>query len=194
MGWRRRRSQERNDWVGIREVLYGEVLVEPDANLDALRAITADVGAESMQQIAAWSRLRAEGVLPDPEIATQVLGVVVEIGLPQGLDLVAAYRDHRARYYNFSGAGTVWERPDDRLDARIDDVLVAGEEVIGQIGPWEGALPDPPKAGAARLSILTPGGLCFGQGPTDSLAAQPLAAPLFTAATSLMTALIALRP
>lgn len=89
--------------------------------------------------------------------------------MAEGLDLLAAYQGHHARYYNFSGRGVVWERPDDRLDAVIDEVLAAGASIVEHIGPCEGERPEPPAGGDARLSMLTPGGLYFGQGPTQRL-------------------------
>jgi hypothetical protein len=194
MVWRSRRSQPRNDWAGIRELLLGELPANPDAGIETLRAIATAADAESLPRAAAWSQLRALGVHPDPDVASQVLGVVVEVGMPEGLDLFAAYRDHRARYYNPSGRSVVWERPDDRLDADIDAVLAAGEQIVTHIGPWDGELPAPPSAGATRLSMLTPAGLQFGQGPTERLTAEPLTAALFAAAARLMTALTTVVP
>ncbi|GAB2962493.1 hypothetical protein GCM10027048_33810 [Hymenobacter coalescens] len=91
-----------------------------------------------------------------------MLGVVVEVGMEQGFDLVAAYADGTARYYNYSGAGVVWERPDDSLAAPVQALLAAGERVVGQIGPWEQPRPAAPPQGSARINMLTPAGLHFG--------------------------------
>ena len=52
--------------------------------------------------------LDTQGCRP-PEKAQDVLGVVVEVAMEKGLDLVAGYADHHARY-NYSGAAIVWER------------------------------------------------------------------------------------
>lgn len=61
--------------------------------------------------------------------------------MPEGLDLLAAYSDHSARYYNYSGAGVVWEHPDTSLDSPIDELLAAARQVVEMIGPWQGARP-----------------------------------------------------
>jgi hypothetical protein len=59
---------------------------------------------ESRHYLQAWHFLRGLGSSPPGDAAKEVLGVVVEVGMDRGIDLGAAYPDHHARYYNFSGA------------------------------------------------------------------------------------------
>ncbi|MGB8369833.1 MAG: hypothetical protein ACLPYZ_01545 [Limisphaerales bacterium] len=148
-------------------------------------------GLESRQYLQAWHFLKQQGQTPPPNVAKQVLGVVVEVAMPNGLDLLAAYPDHSARYYNYSGAGVVWERPDSSLDSAIDQLLEASRQVVSRIGPWEQVRPAPPPCDQARLSFLTPSGLHFGQGPEAALLHDPLSGPVFHSANVLMKALIA---
>ena len=135
-----------------------------------------------------------DGGLPAPATAAdgkRVVGVVVEVGLEGGLDLLAAYDDHTARYYNFSGAGVVWERADASLDESIDRLLACGQTICSRIGPWKGARPAPPAEGQLRINLLTPLGLHFGQAPIAVFSRDPLAGPAIAAATALMQQLIA---
>jgi len=111
--------------------------------------------------------------------------------MPEGLDLLTAYPDHSARYYNYSGAGVVWEHPDTSLDAQIDQLLAAAKQVVEMIGPWKQARPAPPPKGQARMSFLTPSGLHFGQGAMDVLSQDPLGGRVIQLATVLMRGLIA---
>ena len=148
-------------------------------------------GLEPRHYLQAWHYLRLHGAQPPPAVAKQVLGVVIEVALPEGLDLLAAYPDHSARYYNYSGAGVVWEHPDATLDAQIDALLTAAARVVAEIGPWEQARPAPPPRGQLRMSFLTPSGLHFGQGPMNALARDPLGGPVVQGATVLMTGLTA---
>ncbi len=157
------------------------------------REVLAQPGLESRHYLQAWNFLRQNGQAPPPASAKQVLGVVVEVGTPNGLDILAAYADHSARYYNFSGAAAVWERPNATLDPLIDRLLAAGTEVAGRIGPWEQPRPPAPSRGEARLSFLTPSGLHFGQGPMDKLQLDPLAGKVLQAGMQLLQALTALR-
>jgi len=136
--------------------------------------------------------LRELGDKPPQGREKEVLGVVVEIGMPKGLDLVAAYRDHRARYFNYSGAGVLWERRDDSLDGLIDELLQAGTQVAQAIGPWTKPRPPEPKNGTARINLLTPSGIHLGQGPVEALSQDAMGGPILSAAFGLMKRLVEL--
>ena len=154
------------------------------------RRILAHRELEPRCHLQAWHFLRQHGQVPPPDVAKQLWGVVVEVGMPQGLDLLAAYPDYSARYYNFSGAGVVWEHPDDSLNAPIDQLLQASREVVMKIGPWDKARPQPPANGHVRISFLTPSGLHFGQGPMTVLSRDPMGGLVIQLATNLMQGLI----
>jgi hypothetical protein len=155
------------------------------------REILAHPGLEPRQYLQAWHFLRQCGQQPPPETAKQLLGVVVEVAMPKGLDLLAAYPDHSARYYNYSGSGVVWDHPDPSLDTTIDQLLAASRQVVAQIGPWDQARPAPPPRGQTRMSFLTPSGLHVGQGPMAALSRDPLSGRVIQVATVLMKAMIA---
>jgi len=109
--------------------------------------------------------------------------------LDRGADVLAAYEDRTARYLNFSGASVIWEQPDTSMDGLIEELLRAGREVVARTKPWEGERPGPPSPGQARINLLTPSGLHFGQGALAALAGDALAGPVIAAATALMQAL-----
>jgi hypothetical protein len=159
--------------------------------IEQWKKILATANLESRHYVQAWNFLRQNGQQPTPAIAKDVLGVVVEVGMPTGLDLLAAYADHSARYYNFSGAGVVWEHPDSSLDSAIDALLSDSAQVVGQIGPWDQDRPPSPQTGQMRISFLTPSGLHFGQAPMQTLASDPLSGRVVQLATTLMQMLIA---
>jgi hypothetical protein len=154
------------------------------------RHILSHSGLEPRHYLQAWHFLRQFGQKPTPESAKQLLGVVIEVTMPGGLDLLAAYPDHSARYYNYSGAGVVWEHPDNSLDAAIDALLGASEKVVALIGPWDKARPPAPQRDEIRLNFLTPSGLHFGQGSMGVLAKDSMGGPVVQTATQLMQALI----
>jgi hypothetical protein len=160
----------------------------PEA-IDSWRQVLASPDLEPRHYLQAWHFLRQHDVQPPKEIAKKILGAVVEVGMPKGLDILAAYVDHSARYYNFSGAGIVWERPEPSLDALIDKLLGACSVVVNQIGPWNKNRPSPPPDGQVRLSFLTPSGLHFGQGVMNDMAQNELGGPVIQAAIQLMQAL-----
>ena len=145
---------------------------------------------ESRHYLQAWHYLREAGDEPSDTLAKKVYGVVVEVGMENGVDTLAAYADGTVRYINYTNHAIVWEHPDDSLDDTIHDLLKAGEQIALQIGPWDEDRLPPPEPGLLRLNILVPSGLHFGQAPFAMLAQDPLAAPAVTAATRLLQQLV----
>lgn len=86
----------------------------------------------------------------------------------------------------------VWERPNSSLDLAIDKLLADGRTVAEAIGPWEKKRPPAPPKGQARINVLVPSGLHFGQAPLDTLAKDRLGGPLIASAFQLMQELIKL--
>lgn len=152
--------------------------------------IISTAGLESRHYAQAWYFLRQYGASPSAESSKTILGIVIEVGMPKGLDLLAAYPDYHARYYNFSGAGVIWEHPDTSLDQIIDRLFAAAASVVVQTGPWKKERPDPPTRGEMRISLLTPSGLHFGEAAIQALVADSLAAPVIHAGGQLLQALI----
>jgi hypothetical protein len=146
---------------------------------------------EARHYAQAWHFLRSQDVRPPAEIERLLLGVVVEVPMQGGLDLLAAYPDHHARYYNFNGSGIIWEHPNASLDPAIDALLEAGRRIVSTIGIWEGPRPPSPPLGQMRVNVISPSGLHFGQGPTQAMAQDALAGPAFNAAAALMQQMIA---
>jgi hypothetical protein len=159
---------------------------------EAIRGILNMPDLETRVFLQACHTLRELGDRPPGGREKEVVGVVVEIGMPKGLDLVAAYRDHRARYFNYSGAGVLWERRDDSLDGLIDELLQAGTLVAQAIGPWTKDRPPEPKNGIARINLLTPSGIHLGQGPEEALNQDAMGGPILSAAFGLMKRLVEL--
>jgi hypothetical protein len=158
--------------------------------VDRLQKIVAMPDLESRQYLEAWHALRGLGVAAPAEEAKRVLGVVVEMTSALGVDYVAAYADHSARYLNWSGAAVFWDERSPKVNAEIDAVLAAGAAIVRQIGPWEESRRPPPPTDHARINILTPSGLHFGEGPMDDLARDGMGGPVISAALKLMQTLM----
>ena len=71
-------------------------------------------------------------------------------------------------------------------------MLQAGRAAVAIIGPSHEARPPAPGRTRARVNMLTPSGIHFGEGPFSLLAADPLCGPVIEAATHLMLTLMAL--
>jgi len=155
----------------------------------ALHAAAPTCAAESRLELQRWSCLRELGVAPPSADSKRVLGVVFEVRMPNGLDTLAAYADRSVRFYHHAGKAILLEGETRMCLDEIAAVLRAAEPVATTIGPWQQPGRGAPPRDHARLSVLTPSGLHFGEGMVDALAAAPLAGPLFAAGTQLMAAL-----
>jgi len=157
-----------------------------------LLRITEMPGLESRQYLQAWHFLRTlRQEVPDV-LAKNVLGVVVEMPVKGGRDVLAAYGDRRARYLNHSGASVIWESPgqSDVIDAAIDRVIAEGQRLANVIGFWGKDRLPPPSGDAARLSLLAPGGLLFGEGPVLQLTGNQMSMQLLGASANLLGLLV----
>lgn len=159
------------------------ILFSDSADLTSLRRMVADESLEARLRLLAARRLRAEG---QPSVGKELLGVVVEMGLEEGLDVLAAYKDGSARYISHDGSLLVLEAPDKMTEYLTGELFEKGRSVIGQIGPWEGARRPFPKTGYVRLSFLVSDGLYFGEGPIQGLFNDPLSGPVLNVATQLL--------
>ena len=161
--------------------------------ITVLKKITDLPNLESRHYLQAWHFLRQLGVNPPDDKAKTVYGVVVEVGMQNGADIVAAYTDGTARYLHHLGRGEIWERPDSPLDTQIQALLVAGQKVAEHIGPWDKERPGPPEPDNVRLNMLTPSGLHFGYGGFKTLSEDPMGNAIISPATQLLQALTSKR-
>jgi hypothetical protein len=141
----------------------------------------------------AWTFLRRQGITPGEDEAEVVHGVVCEIAVGDGHDVLAVYRDGSSRYLNHSGNVLVVEGKPPLTLAPTAAVIATAEPLSHEIGLWDQELlPDLP-SGHARLLLLTPGGFRFGQGPQTLLWNEPLAGAVLNAATRLLQVITNLR-
>jgi hypothetical protein len=157
----------------------------------ALQRVAHGAAFESRQRLQAWHCLRDLGVQPAPEEAKQVAGVVLEVHLDAGLDTLAAYADLSARHINHSGGMIVWEAPDPEIGQHITELLRAAQRIVNATGPWNKKRPGPPPKGNARINMLTPIGLHFGEGGFAALSSDAMGGPAIAAGGRLLQALVA---
>ena len=99
-----------------------------------LKQIVETEGLNTRIYLQAWHTLMSLGEQPPENLRGLIQGIVTEYHMDNGLDIVAAYADHTARYWNYSGAGIVWETRDPEIDKLIDDLFKVGQEIMKRIG------------------------------------------------------------
>ena len=108
------------------------VLFSDTLNTSDLQRIIDDEQTESRVKLLAYQRLRTAGhAIPK----TELLGVVVEVGLNIGLDVLASFRDGTARYINQSENMLVWDTKDEQSEALTKQLFLEGEAILPEISP-----------------------------------------------------------
>jgi hypothetical protein len=103
----------------------------------------------------AWNGLRELGQSPDPKIAREVLGVVLEVPVKNGYDTLAGYNDGTARYINNGGKGVFWDVPDAIIKKQLQALIDAAAR--DAIKPQPRKTLALPKTGA-QVTLLTRSG------------------------------------
>ncbi len=160
------------------------VLLADAPTPEQLQAVATDKTLEARARLLAYRRLAASGAFIDHR---EILGVVVEVGLPGGLDVLAAFSEGGARYLNQAEKLLVWETQTPESRQLLDQLFAASLAVVNQIGKWEQPRRPFPPNGMVRLTFLVSDGLYFGEGPFEVLQADPMGGPVLAAATQLMT-------
>ena len=149
----------------------------------AVRQLADDPGEESRIRLLAcdWLRARRQGVPP-----RVLLGVVVEVSLERGLDVLAAYADGRVRYINQTGRVAVFEVGPPPIVAKAREVVASAEPAIEQLALSTAPRRPPPTNGAVRITLLASDGRYLGEGPFEQVEREPTAAPIIRHASELL--------
>ena len=177
----------KNNFKG-EKVFPWDVLFSSSRSREDLEKIINDPKCESRVKVLTYNELRRLGIKSPRK---ELLGVIVEVGMKDGLDTLAVYADKTARYINYTGKMIIWETIEDAIiNAKIAELFKESEQVISSIGPWDKERLPPLMGEEARITFLVSDGLCFGQGEMDALSNDSMSGPVLNTATELMKLLI----
>jgi len=161
-----------------------DVLFSGSSSVTDLQKLIDDKNADPRVKILAYNRQVSVGHNPTKK---ELLAVIIEVGLDEGLDVLASFNDGTARYINHTGKILIWEKTDDEAGNKITNELFAdSQNIVDQIGVWDKPRRPYPTKGNVRITFLVSDGLYFGEGPMDVLFNDPLASPALNKATELM--------
>lgn len=172
---------------GQQAAQWQSILAANPPDVPALKALSGNSAEEGRIRYLAFRELRRTGH-PVPE--KHILGVIVEVPLRGGLDVLAAYAEGGVRYVNQSGKIAVIEGVDS-FHRLVADLFAAARLVVNVIGPWLEPRRRPPPTGSIRMTFLVSDGLYFGEGPFSIMQREQLAAPVIQKATELLQAVVA---
>jgi hypothetical protein len=165
-----------------------DIILAPAIAEGDLRKITGDTNLDPRERLIAYNRLRAAGLTIDK---IELLGVVVEVHLEDGLDVLASFSNGVAYYINYTGKYIGWETTADTHTKDITNELFDHSiKIVNRIGPWDKPREPHPESGNTRITFLVSDGLYFGEAKTDILFNDPMAGPALKSATNLMNHII----
>ena len=109
-------------------------LLGEKVDLNALRAIAEDETNEGRVRAIAFNRLRATG---ETVPVKKLLGVIIEVPLQQGLDVLAAFSEGGVRYINQSGKVVIFEGGGHPAESVAKELIAVSQPLVNQCGPWE---------------------------------------------------------
>jgi hypothetical protein len=161
-----------------------DILFAENSSVADLQKIIDDTSSDPRIKMLAYTRQLASGHTPSK---MELLAVIVEVGLDNGLDVLASFNDGTARYINQSEKILVWKTTDDpkanELTKKLFDNSIT---IVNQIGAWDKPRRPNPTKGNVRITFLVSGEIYFGEGPMNILFSDPMASSALTSATELM--------
>ena len=164
---------------------HWKILFSKDPSRAALEAIAYDASIETRARILAYNALDKSRTIEVKE----VLGIILEVGLPQGVDTLAAYKDFRARYINHNGKSIIWESRSQDIDEVIRKLFSTSQDVLSGIKALDHVRFAPPLDYSFRITLLVSDGVYLGQGKITDKDETPVLR-LFVKAQDLFIALL----
>jgi hypothetical protein len=161
-----------------------DILFAETSSADDLQKIIDDSSSDPRIKILAYNKQLANGYKLGKK---ELLAVIVEVGLDNGLDVLASFNNGTARYISQTGKMIAWETATDEKANELTKALFTNSQaIVNQIGPWDKPRKVHPAKGIARISFLVSDGLYFGEGPMNVLFNDPMASAALNSATQLM--------
>ena len=113
--------------------------------------------SETRSRIQAWTVLRELGEAPPAKQADDVLGVVVEISINEGVVIIAGYSDGAARYFFSRGGGVIGDDMPESVKQAAKALTQTAAPLVrtAAAGVRQGL----PARTHVRVSLLTPSGI-----------------------------------
>jgi hypothetical protein len=134
---------------------------------DAVRRIADDAKTDSCTRMLAYDWLRARKLSVPKKT---LLGVVVELGSRDSLDVVAVYPDGAIRFIDEQENLHSFGPGDAAISAKGRELLARSAGLLAHLDPWKEQRVIAPPMGIVRITFLASSGLYFGDGEVRQMA------------------------
>ena len=155
-----------SDASGLATLLRAKTLYD-SGSADAATNLLADLidRAVAPTRVRLWAAaaLRARGMMPSGPGAELAQGIVMDVPIAGGRDVLAVYRDGTAHFVSHAGASAIYDGGDAARSALCAKIVAAAERIVAASKGF--ALP----ANLPKITILTLSGpiVAGSQSPTE---------------------------
>lgn len=122
---------------------------------------------ETRTHIEAWTVLRELGETPPASQAEEVLGVVVELALDEGVVIIAGFSDGAARYFFSRGGGVIGDNMPESVKQAAKSLTQTAAPLARTMAT--GVRRELPANKHVRVTLLTPSGMHAAEVADDSI-------------------------
>lgn len=164
------------------------LILSNSTKLEDLRNLLLDVNLDIRYQLLIYNKLIQLGEIP---ILHELLGIVIELGLDSGLDVLAAYKNGAVRYINQFEKLILWEAlEENQINLLIQQLFHEGNKTFKNYDLQKLSRSSLPGVGVLRISLLRSDGTFYLEGSIDDLFSDSFTQPLLEVATYIMQILI----
>jgi hypothetical protein len=156
--------------------------------IKCLESICVSTEAGTRLKLWSWFNLRRFNILSEGSDGAIVRGVVLEVRVEGGIDLLAVYEDKSARYLNYTGKLIAWDLSDGEIDSLCKNILIVANRMM-EVSTKD--YTEGPQVSLLRVTLLTFNGAYRIEGnPNTSTPGNAILGQLFKGGAMLMNALI----
>lgn len=166
---------------------WQKALFAASPDVGAVRAVAEDAKQSSCVRLFAYKWLREHSQLVPFK---QLLGVVLEVPVDEGLDTLVAYDDGHVRYISHADKLSVVDMPNGAILNQAKVLFISSNKLMARIGVWNKKRLPAPAKGKVRMSFLATDGLYFGEGSFAAIQKDADAAQVVKDGTALLQAVV----
>ena len=138
-----------------------EKIIKSELSDSVLQSLAMNGDEDTRVRILAFNQMRRQG-LPVPQKI--LLALIVEVGLAEGLEVLALFDDERVKYISAQKRLAVVESPTPPMETLSHLLLKNAQKIINGLEPVTVKRRNPPTFGRARFTFIASDGIYLGEG------------------------------
>lgn len=162
-------------------------LLKDEVSIEILQSLAMNGDEDTRIRMLAFAQLRQKNI---PVARKILLASVVEVGLADGLEMLAVYDDQRVRYISAKQRLAVVESPTPPMELIIQNFLFESQKIINNLDPCGEDRHSFPSYGRAKMTFIASDGIYIGEAQFKHMQENPDAARIIDGALDLLHEII----